>query len=251
MSVPAAPTDQNPPHEQPLHLDWPDCLNARDVGGLPTADGGRIREKALVRTDSHSKLTPEGIAAVHAYGVSRIIDLRRNRECELAPSPFAADPLYRNIEVQNPADPDHQTLDLADIYLTMLDLRPKLYTAAVAAIADAPPGAVVVHCAGGKDRTGVVVGMALHVAGVDEETIAADYALTEARLAEESAAFLERVSDLELRENYRRLLPTPPANMLKVLGHLDERYGGVASYLEAGGMKAAQVVALRDRLARS
>ncbi|MEQ7005295.1 tyrosine-protein phosphatase [Actinopolymorpha sp. B17G11] len=248
MTVPAAPTDRNEPQHSPLHLDWPNCLNARDVGGLPTTDGGRIRERALVRTDSHSKLTPEGIAAVHAYGVSRIIDLRRNRECEAAPSPFAADPLYRNLEVQNPADPDHQALDLADIYLTMLDLRPTLFTAAVAAIADAPPGAVVVHCAGGKDRTGVVVAMALHVAGVDEETIAADYALTEAQLVEESAAFLAAVEDQELREAYRRLQPTPPSNMLKVLGHLDQRYGGVPGYLEAGGMSTAQVGALQDRL---
>jgi protein-tyrosine phosphatase len=244
MPSPAAPIESN----EPLHLDWPNCLHARDLGGLPTTDGGRIRERALVRTDSHSKLTPEGIAAVHAYGVSRIIDLRRDRECEGSPSPFAADPLYRNIPVQNPADPDHQNLTLAEIYTTMLDLRPALFTAAVAAIADAPDGAVVVHCAGGKDRTGVVVAMALHVAGVDEETIAADYALTEARLVTESKAFLARIEDLELRETYRRLQPTPPANMLQVLGHLDGRYGGVAGYLKAGGMSTAQVAALRDRL---
>jgi protein-tyrosine phosphatase len=245
MTVPAAPSDRN----DPLHLDWPNCLNARDVGGLPTTDGGRIRERALVRTDSHHRLTPEGIAAVHAYGVSRIIDLRRERECEVSPSPFAGDGvLYRSIPVQNPADPDHETLTLADIYITMLDLRPKLFTAAVAAIADAPPGGVVVHCAGGKDRTGVVVAMALQVAGVDDESIAADYALTEARLAEDSAAFLEGVADLALRENYRRLQPTPPSNMRQVLDHLDQRYGGVASYLEAGGMSSAQVATLRNRL---
>jgi protein-tyrosine phosphatase len=244
MTVPAAPRDRN----SPLHLDWPNCLNARDVGGLPTTDGGRIRERALVRTDSHSKLTPEGVAAVHAYGVSRIIDLRRDRECRASLSPFASDPLYLNIQVQDPADPDHETLSLAEIYITMLGLRPQLFTAAVAAIADAPRGAVVVHCAGGKDRTGVVVAMALHVAGVAEETIAADYALTEARLAEESAAFLEGVADLTLRENYRRLQPTPPSNMLQVLDHLDRRYGGAAGYLEAGGMTAAQVSALRERL---
>src|ERR687898_509057 len=91
-----------------LHLDWPNCLNARDLGGLAITGGGRIRERALVRTDPHN-----------------------------------------------------ETLTLAEIYLAMLDLRPKLFAAVMAAVADAPDGAVVVHCAGGKDRTGMIVAMAL------------------------------------------------------------------------------------------
>src|SRR5690606_11849238 len=90
----------------PLHLDWPNCLNARDLGGLPTADGRTIRREALVRTDNHTKLTEEGVRAVKEYGVSRIIDLRRTTECERAPSPFQGSSLYRSIPVQDPADPD-------------------------------------------------------------------------------------------------------------------------------------------------
>jgi protein tyrosine/serine phosphatase len=232
----------------PFHLDWPNCLNARDLGGLPTREGGRIRERALVRTDGHSKLTPDGVAAVRAYGVSRIIDLRRERECLVAPSPFARTPIYQNLPVQNPADPDNEMLTLAEIYIAMLDLRPQLFTAAVAAIADAPAGPVVVHCAGGKDRTGIVVAMALHLAGVEADVIAADYAVTETRLAEENAAFLATVSDPVLREAYRRLQPTHPSTMLATLDHLDRRYGGVAAYLAKGGLTDAQVAALRTRL---
>jgi protein-tyrosine phosphatase len=232
----------------PLHLDWPKCRNARDLGGMPAAGGGRIRTGALIRTDGHNKLTPEGVEAVRAYGVSRIIDLRRQRELDKAPSPFFGDPLYFHLSVQNPADPDHEWLTLADIYIAMLDLRPKLFTSAVAAIADAPEGGVVVHCAGGKDRTGLIIGMALAVAGVDLDTIAADYALTEERLAEESAAYLERLSDPKIREIARRLQPTPAANMVQVFEHITGKYGGVEGYLTAGGMTAAQRDALRERL---
>ncbi|HEY8456624.1 MAG TPA: tyrosine-protein phosphatase [Actinopolymorphaceae bacterium] len=232
----------------PLHLDWPNCLNARDLGGLPTSDGGKIRERALVRTDSHYKLTQEGVEAVHAYGVSRIIDLRRERECETHPSPFAGSPIYQNIPVQDPADPDNSTLSLSEIYIAMLDLRPKLFASAMAAMAEAPRGAVVVHCAGGKDRTGMVVAMALELAGVDRQTIAADYAVTETRLAEENAAVLESITDPEVREIVRRLQPTRPETMLATLEHLDRKYGGVAAYLETGGFTAAQVQSLRNRL---
>ena len=78
----------------PTDLTWPNCLNVRDLGGLPTTHGGEIRSGALIRSDSHGKLTDEGIAAVTAHGVSRIIDLRRETECVAEPSPFAGQLLY-------------------------------------------------------------------------------------------------------------------------------------------------------------
>ncbi|REF35010.1 protein tyrosine/serine phosphatase [Thermasporomyces composti] len=232
----------------PLHLDWPNCLNARDLGGLPTADGRTIRREALVRTDNHTKLTEEGVRAVKEYGVSRIIDLRRTTECERAPSPFQGSSLYRSIPVQDPADPDNESLSLAEIYIAMLDLRPQLFAAAVGAIADAPPGPVVVHCAGGKDRTGMVVAMALRIAGVEPDVIAQDYALSQERLAEENAAVLARIEDPVLRENVRRLQVTAPETMLTTLAHLESRYGGVAEYLKGGGLTDDQLTALRQRL---
>ena len=52
-----------------LRLTWPDCRNVRDVGGLPTTDGGTVRVGALVRGDSPHRLTADGIAAVHGYGI--------------------------------------------------------------------------------------------------------------------------------------------------------------------------------------
>ena len=76
-------------------LHWPDCRNVRDVGGLPTTDGGRIREGALVRADDLAHLTDEGLAACRAAGVSRVIDLRGSVEIAELPGPFADDPAYR------------------------------------------------------------------------------------------------------------------------------------------------------------
>lgn len=232
---------------EPLHLDWPDCRNVRDLGGMPTRDGATIRYGALIRSDSLDNLFDDAVEAVRAAGVSRIVDLRRTGESP-RPHPFADDPTYVSVPVQNPADPDHEWLTLAEIYLAMLDLRPQLFTKAVAAVADAPAGAVVVHCAGGKDRTGIVVAMALTIAGVDREFIAADYALTEGRLEEASKAFLETVADDRTREILRGLQATPGTNMLRVLEHLDEKYDGVEGYLRAGGMSTEQLAALRDRL---
>jgi protein-tyrosine phosphatase len=235
---------------EPLHLDWPDCRNVRDLGGMPTRYGATIRYGALIRSDSLDNLFDDAVDAVRAAGVSRILDLRRAGESPRV-HPFAGDPTYVSLPVQNPADPDHEWLTLAEIYLAMLDLRPQLFTNAVAAVADAPAGAVVVHCAGGKDRTGIVVAMALTIAGVDPEFIAADYALTEGRLASASKAFLDTVTDDRMREIMRSLQATPASNMLRVIEHLDEKYDGVEGYLRAGGMSTEQLAALRDRLVDS
>jgi protein-tyrosine phosphatase len=230
----------------PAHLDWPGCSNVRDLGGMPCA-GGTIRPGALIRADSLDNLLEESLDLVHAAGVSRIVDLRRKDEPS-RPHPFAEHASYVSVPVQNPADPDHEWLSLAEIYIAMLDLRPDLFTRAVATVADAPDGGVVVHCAGGKDRTGLVVAMALAIAGVAPEVIAADYALTEARLAEVDRRYLQGIEDEQAREAVRSLQPTPASNIIKVLDHLDERYGSVEGYLRAGGMTSDQITALRVRL---
>jgi protein-tyrosine phosphatase len=78
--------------------------------------------------------------------------------------------------------------------------------------------------------------------------IAADYALTESRLAELDRAYLDRVSDPHLRELMQGLQATPASNMISVLDHLNTRYGGVEAYLRGGGMTTEQLERLRSRL---
>ena len=92
----------------------------------------------------------------------------------------------------------------------MLDVRPDLFAAAVGAIADAPPGAVLVHCAAGKDRTGLVVGLALSAVGAEPEVVAGDYALTESRLAALIEDYLAAIEDDAQREEARGYQATPP-----------------------------------------
>jgi hypothetical protein len=229
-------------------LRWPSCLNVRDLGGLPTLDGGVIKAGAFIRADALNRLTDEGLVAARAAGVSRIIDLRRHGEAGTGSHPFAGDPVYRNIPVQNPADPDHQWLTLAGIYCAMLDLRPDLFAEAFCAIADAPAGAVVVHCAGGKDRTGIITALALAVAGVADDVIAADYSLSQERLREDSRAQLDAIDDPRIREIAAGLMPTPPEVMVETLTHLHERHGGVRNYLISAGVSGAALTAVRDRL---
>jgi protein tyrosine/serine phosphatase len=232
----------------PIHLQWPNCLNVRDLGGLPTSDGRRIAAGALIRSDNHTRLTRAGVEAVRKASVSRIIDVRTPPECDGDPSPFATDPVYRNMPLYNADDPYDPSLSLDRQYVAMLDLHPELFAAAVGAIADAPPGGVVVHCHAGKDRSGNVVALALSLAGVPAEAVAADYAVSDDRMRDNFAEQLALIDDPAERSQLAESFTARPETMLVVLKHLEDRYGGVEPYLRQGGLGDNQVDALTARL---
>jgi hypothetical protein len=61
-------------------LTWDGCLNVRDLGGLPTADGGETRSGAIVRADSVQQLNKAGWQALVDHGIGTVIDLRGDHE---------------------------------------------------------------------------------------------------------------------------------------------------------------------------
>lgn len=242
---------------QPI-LAWEGCLNARDVGGLRLVAGGQTSWNSLLRADSLGHLGPSGVAAVRRSGVSRIIDLRFPGEglpdaAHAAPHPFAKEQFYRRIPLFEPgvADLDPEVLangTTGEIYCASADVNGARIASAVSEIASAPPGAVVVHCAEGKDRTGIVVALVLAVVGVGHEQIAEDYAASAGHLSSRFASELAAEPHPGRRDVLRRKQATDPATMLTLLGHLDSRYGDVAAYLRSHGVVDAQLSALRDRL---
>jgi protein tyrosine/serine phosphatase len=231
-----------------MDLDWPGCRNARDVGGLPTADGRTIRAGVLIRSESLQYLTPDGVEAVRRSGVSRILDLRGDGEVANAPTPFTGTPLAVRQPLQDPADPDHGQPTIVAASTWMLDRRPELFAAAVKAIADEPDGAVVVHCHGGKDRTGMVVALALSIAGVPEDEIVADYFLTQERLAPWLEEQLAAEPDIALHPEMVEFRDTRAESLVAILRHLGEKYGGTEAYLRHGGLTTADLAKLRTRL---
>jgi protein tyrosine/serine phosphatase len=233
---------------KPASLDWPDCLNARDLGGLPTADGRRIAAGALIRSDNLTRLTAAGVGMVRAAGVTRIVDVRSPGECEHDPSPFTGESLYCNRPLFRPDDPWDPALSLGQNYINGLDLNPDLFGAAVKAIANAPAGGVVVHCHSGKDRSGTIVAIALSLAGVPAETIAADYAAVSDRMRALFAEWIAAVEDPTGRDQLAEELSSRPATMITVLDHLHAEYGGTEGYLRRGGLGSEVIDGLRARL---
>jgi protein-tyrosine phosphatase len=235
-------------------LAWDDCVNARDLGGYPTGDGRETRWGAVVRSDSLAALTPAGRDALLAYGVRSVVDLRLPAEIEAHPNPFAEPGdhgvAYTNVSILDPAagfPPD--TITLAENYLWSLDRFGGLVAAALAAIANAPEGGVLIHCAAGKDRTGLIAALLLALVDVPDRTVAADYALTAECLRPREQAWLENGPGERADREALLVRYAPTAEvMLEVLDRLRQRYGAVEAYLRQAGVPADDLARLRARL---
>ncbi|HJZ49062.1 MAG TPA: tyrosine-protein phosphatase [Roseiflexaceae bacterium] len=252
-------------HNQPeRYLRWDACYNARDLGGYATADGERTRWGAVVRADTMSRLTPAGRAALLAYGVRTIVDLRRSTELETDPNPFATpssdagDLTYLHLPLGAGADRDGtlavraagegDDATLPGLYRQVIDHYWRGIASIMTAIATAQEGAVLFHCHAGKDRTGLIAALLLALAGVPNTTIAEDYALSQIYLKPIYEERLRQELDPAKRARMSRMISAESATMLDILSHLDTRHGGAERYLLAAGVARADVERLRRRI---
>lgn len=241
-------------------LVWDGCINVRDLGGLSTEDGAVTRHGSVIRADSVGLLTRGGWEAVAEAGVTRIVDLRQEFEAvDDPPRDLAIEvvdvPIFDGLDDRDwaavealaagaPTNAESQRL----VYLHFLEHARDRFVAAVAAVAETPAGAVVVHCHGGKDRTGIVVALLLRLAGVPIDEIAADYALSGERLRPRHEQWFASAESAEDRARIERIAATPVESMQAVLETLDEQYGGVERYLLDGGLSLETLAAARSRL---
>ena len=241
-------------------LAWEGCLNVRDLGGLPTEDGRRTRAGRVVRSDNVRKLTDAGWRSLAEHGVTRIVDLRWPEELA-EDQPRDVDIEVVHVSVLGEAiDPDYiETLDahLASVddvadhyawsYVDWLERYRERFGRAFGAIADAD-GVVVVHCMGGKDRTGVVSALLLRLAGVSHDAIGEDYAVTAVNLEPSTSQWIPAIADDAERAKWEKLKDTPADAMVRVVQEIEARYGDVASYLRTAGLTDEQLDLLRERL---
>ena len=218
-------------------LDWPECVNTRDLGGL-TSRTGLTRSRVLIRSDEVTHLNPVGIKALSDYGVAAVLDLRSAGELGRRPSPFADNstgPTYIHRELIDDANMAQigESEDMFDRYLFIVNQRPAAFRDVFETIAGTD-GTVLFHCFAGKDRTGLVAAMLLELAGVSDDVIAADYGETDVHLAPKYAQWIDE-APAERREAFRAELRCPPERIIGILEHLRRSWGGVAGYLEAAG----------------
>ena len=238
-------------------------VNARDLGGLPTADGRTTRHGVVYRTDNLQDLTADDVRRlVEELGVRRVVDLRTQAEiAHEGPGPLREvpgvdhrerdlipdwDPTDVDVERVLP-DEEREHHDLSHFYLGYLRDRPTEVVAALRDLADGE-GATVVHCAAGKDRTGVVVALALELVGVPREEVVADYLLTTERIQAIHDRLIATPTYAEdIRRRGLQQMTPHAASLERFLAGVDEM-GGAEAWVRAHGMDDADLERLRARL---
>lgn len=229
-----------------LHV--PGAFNFRDVGGLP-AGGGRTRDGVLFRSGNLAHLTDAGRAVLRDLGIRRIVDLRDDGERRGEPSKLDGldvETVHLPMFAGSVASFFDDDLTLDDLYRALVDDSARRLVEVVRAVIAEQP--VLVHCAVGKDRTGVSVALILAAAGVDEDAVIADYARTEellpAQRNERVMRFL-RAAYPDARHLEDLATRSPARAMAAVFDDLRARYGGPAEYLRAQGLGEDEIARLR------
>ncbi|MFE5672071.1 tyrosine-protein phosphatase [Agromyces sp. NPDC056523] len=232
----------------------PGTYNFRDVGGLPARDGV-VRRGALFRSDGLHRLGDEGRDALRRLDVGMIIDLRDENEARLMPDDLDG----LDVEVHrlpvfegSGASQGERGISLEALYHRIVTRHSPILVDALRALPTAGDRAVVVHCTAGKDRTGMVVAMALLGAGVDRESVIADYVLTESHLAgewlEEMVALIGRYGVPDTPA-LRTLMGGSPREALEsALDEVERRHGSAREYLLASGLRRRELAALETWL---
>lgn len=223
--------------------DLPAVVNLRDLGGLPTTTG-RTAPGVLLRSDApyRGDVAPEGFD----WPPAAVVDLRDHTE--------GADSIYEwpaGVEVISHPIFTGARLDrsvqrpLIDIYKSVLETAAPRVVGAINHYSES--GATVVHCAAGKDRTGIVVAVSLMIAGVEPDAIVADYQRTE-----------EAIGNVYLRMRERRRLfadvtpdhqifRTPRPAIDLVLETVDGATGGAWGWFEQHGGDLDRLERWRER----
>lgn len=235
-------------------IDVSGTFNFRDVGGY-ACSGGVVKTGVLFRSDGLARVDDAGRAVLAAHDVRTVIDLRD--EYEVAAMPDALDGLdvtMLSLPVFEGSGASHTegVITLEALYERMVVQHASVLMQAIRDIAEARDGAVVVHCTAGKDRTGVVIALALLAIGVPRDVVVEDYAATQANLAGDWLdAMVARLVDYDVPDTpqIRMLMGGSPATAMdSLIDLLEQHYGSVREYLLSAGLTLGELGDLETRL---
>lgn len=221
------------------HLALPGCLNLREIGGYQTSEGKQIKWRNLLRSDSLHNLPVSSQQQLIDYGVRTIIDLRSPSEVSSQEYTFSQ---ISEIDYFNlPLVADRSQIEsikqktLLEHNCFFLEKHSSAIKEILETIASQPT-AVVIHCAAGKDRTGIIIALLLAIADVPVETIAEDYKLSDRYLA----PLYSQIRALAIQHGFAHLLESSPQTMVDIFTYLEGNYGGINNYLANIGISSAK-----------
>jgi protein-tyrosine phosphatase len=229
--------------------------NFRDVGGYP-AGGRRTRTGQVFRSDALSALTPAGLADLARLGIAVFVDLRTKMEvAQDTSTPALPDALRVHIPIHGGSQRSiiqDGHISLEKLYLHVLEDSAWSLGAAVSVIAESAERPVLVACTAGKDRTGLVIALALAAAGVETEAVVADYMQSALNLdgdwMDQTVSFMVSKGVPITPALFEVIGGSPDQAMANLLELLEQRHGSISGYLLAHGVREESLGLLREKL---
>ncbi len=250
--------------------------NTRDLGGLPTTDGGTIVKGRLIRSGKLYKLPEETVKALRDYGVTTILDLRIFTECDETPDTLWNEADYYHLPILCTATPGitreksmRKTMSIeskriksefgnADNYMVemyrsiLFSEEPKRHLKDILRLIIDSEGCILWHCSAGKDRAGIVAMLVESLLGVDEKIIVQDYTMSKQFLRRKFFWNKFGLHIVPIKRRFRKILmammEAKPEYLLVPIADIKEKYGSVKEYCKAElGVTDADVDKLREK----
>ncbi|EKM79889.1 hypothetical protein AGABI1DRAFT_113143 [Agaricus bisporus var. burnettii JB137-S8] len=238
---------------KPPFITIPGVINVRDLGCYPstTFPGKITRPRHLYRSAEIAGVSPEGKILFKQLNITRVFDLRSDIELQKYNAPL---PQIDGVEItQNPV---FKTIDYSpemiakryqlyasgkteafmELYSQILEHGGPAFGSILRHVRDKPNDGCLFHCTAGKDRTGIIAAIILKLAGVDDEMIANDYALTRVGREPARQMILARLTKEPLfasnNEAALNMFTCRHETMTAFLELLQDKYGGVDTYVK-------------------
>lgn len=255
--------------------------NARDLGGLETADGRKVKKNRLIRSGSLQNITDADAEYLKNAGLCRVVDFRTAKErcekpdriiegaeyivCPIMPDKVAGitrespeteeEEARRTVAmarhlIEKNSDGREQMKSLYPLFMS-LDHCVEHLAEFFRILLDTENGAVLFHCTMGKDRAGTAAALLLYALGVPRESIIDDYMITAERCAPGTKRLMEncrRLTDDEAVLEYIYALDTVEESFINAAFETaDELCGGVDGFLKNKlGLDEAKLMRLKE-----
>ncbi len=240
--------------------------NFRDLGGYETEAGGRVRWGLLFRSSHLGRLTERGCEQLLRLGIRTVCDFRTAAEAERMPARFPQPGEARlvHLPIQHgdfeptaayerilKGDVDWISEEfMVEGYIESLEQDSGLWRRFFALAAAPENRPLLFHCTGGKDRTGAAAALLLLALGVPEETVIADYGLSDGFNAEVRQAMYAQLTRLGI--DLKRVAPyftAPESRIRSLLAYIAQKYGSASGYLTGrAGIPGETIARLRQDL---
>jgi protein-tyrosine phosphatase len=219
-------------------------LNFRDIGGYKTNDGKEVIWGKLYRSAAINKLTDEDLDTLKTRHINTIIDFRGTKEAAMAPDKYLSNTDYTLCPAGSDSMPNIQNIIamikegngkmLDNIYgepgAQYLGARYKPFFQKLISLSDNE--AILYHCTGGRDRTGIATALLLYLLGVPQHTIEEDFVASNIYLGNSLDAQLKPLSQIASMslDSIHNEMTLRPELLRKMFNVIKTRYGSIENF---------------------